>query len=34
MTLYSLYKQINEMDADEMPESIKETPKEKYNMWL
>jgi hypothetical protein len=30
LTLYSLYKQINELDADELPESIKDTPKEKY----
>lgn len=34
LTLYSLYKQVKEWDADEMPMAEEETPKEKYDMWL
>ena len=34
LTLYSLYKQVKEWNADEMPNAENETPKEKYQMWL
>ena len=34
LTLYSLYKQVKEWDADEMPMAEEETPKDKYKMWL
>jgi hypothetical protein len=28
------YKQINELDADELPGALEDTPKDKYYMWL
>lgn len=34
LTLYSLYKQINESDADEVPGNRDVTSKVKYNAWL
>ena len=34
MTCYSLFKQINLGDADEMEKNAKDTPPEKYGLWL
>ena len=34
LTLYSLYKQVKEWDADEAPGAEEQTPPEKYRMWL
>jgi acyl-CoA-binding protein len=34
LTLYSLYKQINESDADEVPGNSDVTGKIRYDAWL